>query len=354
MPGLPRELLKRLRQVLLHCEEFQSDRRLQAVFVECGLAPFQNDLPEANTRAERVDLTISYLHEKHLASGENALIVLLRALIERKALDDELHLALVKLVEQLDWLGRIDPASTTFTPEANPEHEPMLAVLEIEQMYRSAQAVAQVDVPRCFAGQQRGSVSGTAWMVAPALAITCAHVLRARSLYETLEDEDFQAQLDNALLTCDFLSPGRGTSYQIARLECQDEALDYAILRLAERTLAPTTQWGYLRLAPADLPLTLQTALFIIQHPLGQPQQGAFGKFSRQEPGSGTIYYQTPTEHGTSGAPVLNRANWQVVALHQGESQAAALRQGRLISTIMSDLKLKNPALYQEIQLAQK
>jgi V8-like Glu-specific endopeptidase len=225
----------------------------------------------------------------------------------------------------------------------------LLQTLEVEQIYQAAHAVAHVGVPRYLQGTlQPTSYSGTGWMLTPTLAITCAHVLRARTRYETLETTDLEQQVANTLLTFDFLSSGRGTQVSISRLEYYAQEQDYAILRLE-----PPPGTTSLTIAPATAAITTQTALFILQHPLGQPQQGAFGKLVQAGNQAGIIHYRTPTEPGTSGAPVLNRQNWQVLALHQGESPDLELRQGCLMAHILADLAAQSKTLYAEIEEAQ-
>jgi hypothetical protein len=162
-------------------------------------------------------LTISYLLNKKRASGENALALLLEILAERQDEQNGLFIRLQQLNAQLSWLEQINPTATGYRPESNPEREPMLQTLEVEQIYRAAHAVAHVGVPRYLQGvTQPTSYFGTAWMLTPTLAITCAHVLRARTRYETLDETDFEQQVANTLLTFDFLSSGRGSQIKIS------------------------------------------------------------------------------------------------------------------------------------------
>jgi hypothetical protein len=353
MNGVPRTLLIPLQQILAECTEFETDAELRSLFREEKLIVFRNRLPSANNITSRVDLVIDYLVPQGLVTGENALVLLLRTLAERYKPPHHYHTRFINLADQLEWLDRADPLSNHFSQEANPNKEPMLQVLEIEQMYKCARSVAHLDVPRYFNGTRLESFSGTAWLITEDLALTCYHVLRARNVNETLEDWDFSDQISNALLTFDFLSTGRGLQYQIVGLEYFDDTLDYALVRIKDRPDCPLSQWGYLILSSASAPLTTQSSLFIIQHPLGQQKQGAFGNYVQAGTDFGRIFYQTPTEHGTSGAPVLNRNDWRVVALHCGEDSTLNLRHGLLIAQIMANLKIAVPSLYQEINSLQ-
>jgi V8-like Glu-specific endopeptidase len=101
----------------------------------------------------------------------------------------------------------------------------------------------------------------------------------------------------------------------------------------------------------ADIPLTLQTQLYVIQHPKGQPQQRSAGFFKSAS--DFNILHSAPTEEGTSGAPVLNVTNSRVVALHKGENDTEKLREATLIGAILNDLRQNRPELYKEIMTVQ-
>ena len=148
-------------------------------------------------------------------------------------------------------------------------------------------------------------------------------------------------------MTFDFTQPGEGIEYGLEQLEHEDVNLDYALLRLRDREDSPLEKRGFLKL-DADVPLTLQTSLYVIQHPKGLPQQRSSGFFV-ESTSLTKILHNAPTEGGTSGAPVLNVTNFRVVALHNGEDEAEHLRQAITIKAILADLKQHNPKLYDEI-----
>ena len=344
MLRIPQALLHSLRQVLMDCDEIYSTRQLYSIFSAAELKPWQAALPTSDNLSERVDNTISYLADKRRTSGESPLIILLRILGERYEPEDERHERLITLANQLEWMSQRPQKLETTALEANPAAAQMLSIVEAEKMLTCAKSVARIDVPRFRKGKQTGKNStGTGWLIAPGLALTCWHVIEARNSWmeSSIDPADLQAQLDNTLFTFDFTVAGKGLQYGIAALEyptIETQILDYAILRLKERDDAPSHDRGYLRL-DIDVPLTAQTSLYIIQHPLGQPQQVAGDTFERLSPTEGCILYKTPTEPGTSGSPVFNRVNWQVVALHKGENEPMALREGTLLKAILSDLE---------------
>ena len=222
-----------------------------------------------------------------------------------------------------------------------------------EKLLTCARAVARVKVPQIVSGNMKQIPTGTAWLVTPNLALTCWHVIEARgSNSSSIRASDLQEQIAHSTLTFDFAQPGEGIEYGIERLEHEDINLDYALLRLRDRPDYPLEKWGFLKL-DADAPLTLQTQFYVVQHPQGQPKQlsgGFFVKFTSDS----KILHDAPTEPGTSGAPVLNVTNFRVVALHNGENEAAKLREATTIKAILADLKQHRPELYDEMVVLSK
>jgi len=357
MSGMPQTLLLPLRQALTACDEFHGPRQLYAVMGVDKLKPFQTGLPGADNLGARVDVTIEYLSEKRHASGENALVLLLRILGARYDSEDERHGRLLALADQLEWVKDRPPKPEATVLEANPERAHMLWITDAEKMLTCARAVARVEVPRFRNGRQTGMTSGTGWLIAPGLAFTCWHVVEVLGMLETSVDPaDLQAQFDNTLLTFDYTVAGKGLQYGVAAVEhptAKKKKLDYAVLCLTDRDNMPLSDRGYLYL-DVDAPLNAQTSLYIIQHPLGQPQQSIGDTYVGPSPGRPErILYKTPTEPGTSGSPVLNRVNWRVVAIHNGENEAEGFREGTLIKSVLKDLRQHRTDLYDEIMRAQ-
>ncbi len=353
MGGLPNDLWQQVRCVLLDCEEFGSTEALRALFAIEELRPFRGGLPEAHSLEARVEQTIGYMVRNRRADGRNALVLLLEVLGSKRNPADVLHLALLALSEAVARQAEHAAAGEALSPEANPAGIPMLAVDEIKTMLDTARGVAKVEITRFRNGRRDGRGEGTGWLIAPGLLATCRHVIEAQRPLETeIERHDLDDQVGNALVTFDYTAPAAGIQYGVQALECRashDSSLDYAILRLADRQDFPIDKRDYLRIG-VDAPLTAGTSLYIIQHPLGRKQQLAGDLFERDGADSSRILYRTPTEPGTSGAPVLNRANWRVVAMHNGENKATGLREGTRLRAVLADVRANWPAVHDEIR----
>ncbi|MBE9212837.1 hypothetical protein IQ247_09050 [Plectonema cf. radiosum LEGE 06105] len=61
MAGIPPQLLNKLRQALLLCEQFESDRKLRPIFTYEPLRPWRFSLPQADSLTSRVDNLIGFL-----------------------------------------------------------------------------------------------------------------------------------------------------------------------------------------------------------------------------------------------------------------------------------------------------
>jgi V8-like Glu-specific endopeptidase len=373
MPGIPPEIYPRLRQALLDCDQFKSHGRLFDFFdANQPLKPWCDDLPEVDNRTERAERVMGFLvHEIRSDTQENVLLILLRLLKDQIDSMKPLHKILSDLLQELIPIlsgssipSNIVPFPTKnnlnsenlpkaeLTREANPKGEPTRFIAADEKQFNSARSVARVSVAQIVSGSLKNIPSGTGWLVTPNLALTCWHVIEARgSNSSPIRSSDLQKQITNSTFTFDFTQPGEGIEYGVERLEHEDVNLDYALLRLRDRPDYPLKKWGFLEL-DTDVPLTLKTQLYVIQHPKGQPQQLSGGLFVK--PASDTkILHNAPTEPGTSGAPVLNVTNFRVVALHNGENEAEKLREATTIKAILADLKQHRPELYDEIVAVQ-
>ncbi|GAB1544621.1 hypothetical protein NUACC21_72970 [Scytonema sp. NUACC21] len=103
MAGIPPQLLNRLRQALLQCEQFESDRQLRAIFTYEPLRPWHSSLPQADSQTSRVDNLIGFLVDKHRSdTKENALVLFVRLLSEQIDEGDERHQQLAGLASELE------------------------------------------------------------------------------------------------------------------------------------------------------------------------------------------------------------------------------------------------------------
>lgn len=350
MSGIPSELEGLLRVALQSCPEFRDQRELQALFdtVE-KLAPFADRLPEASARSQRVALVIAYLIDTRRSDGTNALVLLTRALAERTNKELEQYDQLLDLANELErWFGLTHrPAQPTL--EANPARATMVYVEDYEVLLRVARAVAHVSVMRYVAGQPQPEqlFTGTAWLVAPRLALTCFHVIDARGSNDVprhASTSDLELQVQNTVLTFDYLARGRGTHYRVAALAHHSTSLDYALLRVNV-----PEEYATLTIDPQPV-LTQQSLLYILQHPRGLPQQLSADRFERYDERPGIVQYHAATEGGTSGAPVFDSRTWRVIALHQAEHRRTQLREGLLLSAMFADLQAQHGQVYEEIR----
>jgi hypothetical protein len=104
MAGIPSELNPRLRNALLGCEQFESDRQLRSIFITSEyLKPWCRNIPEADSLTGRVDLIIGYLVDKYSSkTQQNALVLLLLALSRLIDEEDERHQQLADLAIELE------------------------------------------------------------------------------------------------------------------------------------------------------------------------------------------------------------------------------------------------------------
>ncbi|MEH1826731.1 MAG: 5'-methylthioadenosine/S-adenosylhomocysteine nucleosidase [Nostoc sp.] len=104
MAGIPPQLLNRLRQALLECEQFESDRKLRSVFNSYEpLRPWRSSVPQADSLTSRVDNVIGFLVDKRRSdTKENALVLFVRLLSEFLYEADERYQQLADLADELE------------------------------------------------------------------------------------------------------------------------------------------------------------------------------------------------------------------------------------------------------------
>jgi hypothetical protein len=125
MPGIPKNLHVRLRETLLECGPFNNDAQLRVVFASDDLAPWRNQIPEANSPADRVDTIIYFLMNKHHSGRQqNVLVLLLEVLKDRTDSNDACYGKLTNLIEELRGLFQdaSPPANSGDSPSTDPSN----------------------------------------------------------------------------------------------------------------------------------------------------------------------------------------------------------------------------------------
>ena len=101
MPGIPPDLARRLHETLNRCGPFDSDRSLRAVFIAARIHPWRDSVPEAASRAGRVNAIIAALLEQRDSHGNPALALFVEVLAENIAPGDACHRDLATLAAEL-------------------------------------------------------------------------------------------------------------------------------------------------------------------------------------------------------------------------------------------------------------
>ena len=245
-----------------------------------------------------------------------------------------------------------------------------------EQMAAAESAICRIEVLPLTATQQ--PIFGTGFLVAPDVVITNYHVIEQVE-QGLVPPSNVQVRFDFALLA-DGVTTDPGTIYKLSVNEwlleyssysgldqesdpAQDpspDELDFALLKVAGKpgeepvsgSNNPATQAkprGFLRLHASAYDFPPNSALFILQHPVGAPLKLALDTqaiIHRNESGT-RVRYRTNTDHGSSGAPCFSD-NWELVAMHHaGDPNYADLHhaqynQGIPIAAIITYLEQRN------------
>jgi len=230
-----------------------------------------------------------------------------------------------------------------------------------------AEAVALISVVRFENGHQVMAAdglpwisSGTAWLIAPGLAMTNHHVINARLSDEAEADQaDLERQVLGASLLFDFDNEqAKGVRATVTRLVARSRDLDYALFEvdMPGGRLTP-------RIAPSAVVFddAARITVNIVQHPRTGHKRVALRNNLVSAADATTIRYYTDTDQGSSGAPVCDD-QWRVVALHRGAvytpgipflgNDNAYVNFGSQIQPILADIRATDPHAWEAIAAA--
>lgn len=364
MGELSPDLFQSIWKTLRLCEDVFFDQRdLSNLFNDERLENWRDDLPEAATIRARAERAIHYLRDQANHRGESALYLLMLVLSERYQSTDMRYILLRQHMLALhppvsSPQEEKEPEVTVSTLLPIPYENPFISVHELENIQRCGRSVALIKVQHIHQGIAEYEETGTAWLIAPGLAVTCWHIVAtlenpqqpARTAQEVIQ------QINNLQLYFDKTdSSGGGIAYRIQTLEYPQQNVpthDFAVLRIEDRSDHPYRQFAYLSIE-RDTAFTRQTRLSILQHPWGEQQQETHGSFVAYSEAHTAIRYTAETRPGTSGSPVLSRDNWFVTAMHTKRIESTNLGEGIHIGTLLDILQKEQPRLYEEIMSVQ-
>ena len=344
MSGLPAPVLKKLKQTLLDCGPFGSDRALLTVFSDERITPWRNSVPEAYNRRERVDLFVADFLNRRNSAGRSVLVLFLQAVydqgIEEADCQERLNDVAIEVATALGdalpplardnlWRAAAASAGTPLSdalggyalpaPAAEPgaqlaslppalNAEVFAAQLEslknraradwlpvsfLEKGLQAARAVGRVE--------HHGRKIGTAFLVTPDLVLTNAHVMR-----------EIPALAEGGVrFHVGLQGESQWLYFSVQVTGSPVEELDFALVRLAGSVETPPVQLSDEIAYEAQLANILQ-----YPHIAGGSMQVALRHNAIVYVEPTRVYYVTDTEEGSSGSPVFSD-EWRVIALHR-------------------------------------
>ena len=339
---------------------FDSPRKVLLAGLPKGFAAGLDraDNPRSQFRLDVINLN----RVERMADGTVPLLVLLRnAAAELRQLDRSEAVTFEQTLARVADVAVARPAlpDAAQLPEVS-EHERIIGTDDTVDVgflaagLAVARSVAKISVPRFHQGQQvtladglPWVASGTAWLIAPGLAITNHHVINARLKGEAdAEPADLERQAAGARLQFDFDDErSDGVPVAVTGLVAWSRPLDYALLAVDAPAGRPIPR---ISPAPVTVSPTSRMAVNIVQHPGGRPKRVAFRNNLVTAADATTVRYFTDTDQGSSGSPVCDD-QWRVVALHRGSTYAsevdyqgkdtAYVNYGIQIQAILADLR---------------
>ncbi|KYC37020.1 hypothetical protein WA1_46090 [Scytonema hofmannii PCC 7110] len=152
--GIPNHFYTRCRNVLLQCEEFDTNAKLRAIFITEKLNPFSLGLPEATNITERVDLCLNYLLQKRHSSGEPVFPIFLEVLRDRYLEGNALREELTQCMEEAKQIWKEDkrsllPRQEIINPSISPEEEIEYAIEDQPWYAPNLPETQEIDENQC-------------------------------------------------------------------------------------------------------------------------------------------------------------------------------------------------------------
>lgn len=231
-------------------------------------------------------------------------------LLETQKADDMLDLGWQTQPPVFPWQGPKDPSELEAIWS---KRAPFLDAVFLEKGDRVARAICRIEAVG-------SSPLGTGFLIGSHLVLTNHHVLPTDEMAESAQVR-FGYRVDAA----GHLRLGK--TYRVKRVlnRSPTEQLDFAVLRI-EDAPGEEAQIGFL--TPKAESLEVGRPLYIIQHPMGEPQKIVLQDnwITYVADDQRRVQYLTNTQSGSSGSPACN-GNWEVVALHHSRSPIPSTTQ---------------------------
>ncbi|WP_052728645.1 trypsin-like peptidase domain-containing protein [Ensifer aridi] len=207
----------------------------------------------------------------------------------------------------------------------------------LEEGAARSRAVCKIDATGVDYKAQSGSWSGSGFLVAPGILCTNHHVLnskevalRSRALFDFAALPDGSARAVSTFrLRPDLLF------WTSTVVEADGKGgLDVTFVAVEGD---PGIDFGYVPLLRQSFVVYDKDKLNIIQHPNGRLKEVAIRNNEVKRQNTQVVQYESDTEAGSSGAPVMNDA-WELVALHHPAKDK--LNEGIKFSAIAAALEL--------------
>lgn len=207
----------------------------------------------------------------------------------------------------------------------------------LEEGAARSRAVCKIDAAGVDFSGVTGSWSGTGFLVAPGILCTNHHVLNSKEV----------AERSRALF--DFAALPNGTVRQVSAFRLRPDLLFWTspIVRAGgtgglDVTFVatdgePGATFGTIPLPRQSFAVADADKLNIIQHPNGRLKEVAIRNNTVTFQDTRVVQYESDTEAGSSGAPVMNDG-WELVALHHAANEKS--NEGIKLSAIAAALEL--------------